>query len=146
MASNRRNTRQREVVLEELRNLKTHPTAAELHDIVRERIPRISLGTVYRNLELLAGDGLVRKLEFGGSRARFDGDLKQHLHVVCAACGSVDDVAGTPADVYANDLAVPDGYQIFELRVEFSGICPDCARRVPKDEIALLRKNPRNKH
>ncbi len=146
MAKQRRNSKQREVVLEELRNMKTHPTAAELHDVVRERLPRISLGTVYRNLELLAGGGLVRKLEHGGGRARFDGDLEQHLHVVCVACGGVEDVAGTPADVNANDLATPDGYQIFGLRVEFSGLCPDCARRVSQEKIDQLRKNLQNNH
>jgi Fur family transcriptional regulator, ferric uptake regulator len=144
MAKTRRNSRQREVVLEELRNMKTHPTAAELHDVVRERLPRISLGTVYRNLELLAGDGLVRKLEYRGGRARFDGDLEQHLHVVCIACGSVGDVSGQPADVGLDDLATPDGYRIFGMRVELTGLCPDCARRVPEEKIELLRKNLQN--
>lgn len=139
MAKARRNTRQREVVLEELRKLKTHPTAAEVHDIVRQRLPRISLGTVYRNLELLAGESLIIKLDNGAGRARFDGDLNKHLHVTCVACGRVDDVSGTPADIVADDLETPEGYEILGLRVEVSGICPRCARRIPQDQIALLR-------
>lgn len=146
MAKTRRNTKQREVVLEELRKLKTHPTAAELHDIVRQRLPRISLGTVYRNLELLAGEGLVRKLERGGGRARFDGDIDRHLHVVCVSCGRVDDVAGAPGALGADGVAAPDGYEILGLRVEFTGICPKCSRRVPEDQIARLRKNAKKNH
>ena len=69
-----RNTRQREVILEELRKLRSHPTAPVLYEIVRRRLPRISLGTVYRNLELLAKSGVVRKLELSDSEARFDGN------------------------------------------------------------------------
>jgi len=53
-----RNTRQRQVVLEELRKLTSHPTAAELYEITRARLPKISLGTVYRNLEVLAENGV----------------------------------------------------------------------------------------
>jgi Fur family ferric uptake transcriptional regulator len=146
MAKTRRNTKQREVVLEELRKLKTHPTATELHDIVRRRLPRISLGTVYRNLEILAGDGLIRKLDHGGGRARFDGDLDRHQHVVCVACGRVDDVAGAPADIGADGLTAPDGYEILGYRVELAGICPDCRQRVSEDRINLLRGNTKSSH
>ncbi len=63
-----RNTRQRRLILEELRKLKTHPTAASLYAIVRRRMPKISLGTVYRNLELLNQMGMIRKLDFSGGR------------------------------------------------------------------------------
>ena len=65
-----RNTRQRQVILEELRCLESHPTAAALHAIVRRRLPKISLGTVYRNLELLARKGMIQKLESAGAEAR----------------------------------------------------------------------------
>ena len=70
-----RNTRQRQVILEELQKLTSHPTAAVLYDIVRRRLPKISLGTVYRNLELLARMGMVQKLELAGGEARFDGNV-----------------------------------------------------------------------
>ena len=70
-----RTTRQRQVILEELQKLQSHPTAAALYEIVRRRVPKISLGTVYRNLELLARTGLIRKLEFAGAEARFDGNV-----------------------------------------------------------------------
>ena len=62
-----RMTRQRAVILEELRKVKTHPTADELYSIVRERLPRISLGTVYRNLDFLADTGEIRRLEAAGT-------------------------------------------------------------------------------
>ncbi|MGE5577510.1 MAG: Fur family transcriptional regulator, partial [Syntrophothermus sp.] len=52
-------TRQRQIILEELKNVTTHPTADEVYEMVRRRLPRISLGTVYRNLELLAEEGII---------------------------------------------------------------------------------------
>jgi Fur family transcriptional regulator, ferric uptake regulator len=121
----RRTTRQRQVILEELRKVTSHPTAIGVYEAVRRRLPRISLGTVYRNLDLLSEAGLIRKLELGGGEARFDGNAEPHDHVRCVRCGRVDDLAGPPLDLLggrANDL----GYRILGHRLEFLGICPQC--------------------
>jgi Fur family transcriptional regulator, ferric uptake regulator len=121
-----RNTRQRQVILEELRKLKTHPTASGLYAIVRERLPKISLGTVYRNLEMLCEVGLVQKFEFGGGEARYDGTIDHHDHIRCANCGRLDDVCCPPLDLpgdSANDLG---GYTILGHRLEYFGVCPAC--------------------
>jgi Fur family transcriptional regulator, ferric uptake regulator len=125
---NRRNTRQRRIILDELRRLKTHPTAAVLYQIVRRRLPRISLGTVYRNLELLAGCDTIRKLDLGSGEARFDGDVSEHNHVRCVGCGAVQDVAGPALDLtdqFPNDWG---GYHILGHRLEFLGLCPECQK------------------
>ena len=82
-----RMTTQRQVILEELRKLKSHPTAGELCQIVRQRLPRISLGTVYRNLEILSRSGVVLKLDVAGLEMRFDGTVDNHYHVRCLDCG-----------------------------------------------------------
>ena len=78
-------TRQRRVILEELRKLTSHPTAPALYEVVRRRLPRISLGTVYRNLELLARAGFIQRLDLQGAEARFDGNPEHHYHVRCRA-------------------------------------------------------------
>jgi Fur family transcriptional regulator, ferric uptake regulator len=121
-----RHTRQRQVILEELQRLDSHPTAAALYAIVRHRLPKISLGTVYRNLELLARLGMIQKLEFSGGEARFDGNVAQHDHLRCICCGRVDDLSALPLDLSgcaANDCG---GYQILGHRLEFFGLCPGC--------------------
>jgi len=123
----RRNTRQRQVVLDELRQLTTHPTAAELHEIARQRLPRLSLGTVYRNLELLARSGQIRKLEGGSGQARFDGCLTRHHHVRCVHCGRVEDARGLPEDPVRVEVRELAGYEIFGYRLELVGSCPDCS-------------------
>ena len=121
-----RNTRQREVILGELRNLTSHPTAVGLYEIVRRRLPRISLGTVYRNLELLAEMGAIQKLDLAGSQARFDGNVDRHHHVRCTGCGRVDDVPGAPLDLARAKYNDCSGYEILGYRLEFVGICPGC--------------------
>lgn len=127
---NIRKTRQRAAILEVLRSIKSHPTAAELHALVRKRLPRISLGTVYRNLDALARQGSIRKLLSGREEARFDGDLSGHYHVRCTDCGRVGDVFGL--ELPNVDPAEPgraSGFEILGCRLEFIGVCPECRRR-----------------
>ncbi len=122
----RRNTPQRKVILEELCSLKTHPTAAELFAIVRQRLPRVSLGTVYRNLEVLHQDGRVLKLEMGGTEARFDGDTRFHHHVRCTECGAVRDVELSQPIQPQNAISDCCGYDIQGYKLKFFGTCPSC--------------------
>ncbi len=89
----RRNTRQRQVVLEELCTECSHPTAGDLYRRVRERLPRISLGTVYRNLEILQETGqAVRLAGCSGQEARYDGRSDPHLHFHCVQCDRITDL------------------------------------------------------
>ncbi len=121
-----RNTPQRTVVLEELKKVACHPTAAELYEIARARMPKISLGTVYRNLELLAENGVIQKLEISGAEARFDGNPERHYHVRCIHCERVDDVHDLPEDFVQEEVRSLAGYEIVGFRLEFLGVCPDC--------------------
>jgi Fe2+ or Zn2+ uptake regulation protein len=122
-----RMTPQRRIILEELRKLDTHPSADELYRIVRRRLPRISLGTVYRNLEVLSRMGVIRRLELGGQQMRFDGRLQAHQHIQCIECGRIDDLpAGTAVTECDRDLLAGTGYEVLERRVEFVGMCPSC--------------------
>ncbi|MBD3370322.1 transcriptional repressor [Candidatus Fermentibacteria bacterium] len=122
----RRRTRQRQVILEELRSLGCHPTALTIYNAVRDRLPRVSLGTVYRNLHVLAEQGEIRVLESLGERTLFDHRTDDHLHVVCERCGKVADVdSGT----ISMPEALPDfvsGYEITGIRGGLVGICPEC--------------------
>jgi Fur family ferric uptake transcriptional regulator len=129
-------TRQREVILEELRKLRSHPTAAGLYEVVRRRLPKVSLATVYRNLERLSELGYVRKLDLGGSETRFDGDLTRHDHVRCVRCGRMDDLRGPPLELGHGGQDDWGGYEIVDYRLEFLGVCPGCRPRegtVPRE-------------
>ncbi|MEW5994187.1 MAG: transcriptional repressor [Candidatus Zixiibacteriota bacterium] len=121
-----RNTRQRQVILEELRKLTSHPTAADLYEVVRKRLPKISLGTVYRNLELLAQNRTIQKLDMVGSEARFDGNPDRHCHVRCNVCGRVGDLQDLPPDPLRKKIREANGWEISGYRIEFEGTCPKC--------------------
>ena len=121
-----RNTQQRRVILEELRKLTSHPTAAELYAIVRQCLPRISLGTIYRNLELLAQNNVIKKLEIAGSETRFDAECMLHDHVRCVDCGKVDDLLGVSEARPTERFVHSNGYEILDCRMEYIGVCPDC--------------------
>ena len=121
----------------------THPTAAELHQLARRRLPKLSLGTVYRNLELLSGAGLIRKLDTGGGEARYDADCTHHFHVRCVRCGRLDDAHGLSADPVKGNVKTLDGYDILGYRLQFEGICPTCRSRPSRDERQNARKENR---
>lgn len=125
-------TRQRRVILDELRKVTSHPTADELYRKVRRRLPRISLGTVYRNLEVLSGSGSILKLDLAGRQRRFDGDLSPHYHVRCVQCGRVEDVVAAPQTGLENSPTDAKGYRIIGHRLEFTGICPRCQKPPPE--------------
>ncbi|MCX8035514.1 MAG: transcriptional repressor [Candidatus Sumerlaeia bacterium] len=128
-------TRQRQVILEELRKVVSHPTADEVCQLVRQKLPHISLGTVYRNLELLAEYGLVQKIELAGSQRRFDGNVENHYHIHCKHCGRVDDLPIRPFPVKEDDLRSVTAFQVTGHRVEFFGLCPACKN---ESELAAL--------
>ncbi len=122
-------TRQRQVILEELRRTRTHPTADQVYARVRRRLPRISLGTVYRNLETLASRGMVGKLDLGGGPMRFDGDVSRHQHVRCLGCGRIADTVLDEMDALASGVRNVKGYEITGYRLELLGRCARCKRK-----------------
>ena len=130
---NLRMTRQRRVILEELRKVNTHPSADEVYEMVRKRLPRISLGTVYRNLDVLSETGKIKKIEPGCSLKRFDGNPAEHFHIRCIRCDRIADVP--MACDFEIDLAkmTPIEYEILGHRLEFFGLCPYCSNNSKAD-------------
>lgn len=126
-------TCQRQIILEELKRVASHPTADEVYEMVRRRLPRISLGTVYRNLETLSRLGIIQKIDVGGAKKRFDGNPRNHYHVRCLGCDRVDDVALEPLAGIEDRLRSATDYEINGHRLEFIGLCPRCRERESRD-------------
>ncbi|NLY40428.1 MAG: transcriptional repressor [Desulfovibrionales bacterium] len=125
LGQDRRLTNQRKIILKQLQSVTSHPTADELYDMVRQHMPRISLGTVYRNLEVLSSLGLVRKLENAAGQKRFDGDMSRHHHIRCTHCGKVGDIFGAP-DISDIEEKLDTDFVISGHNLEFEGVCPQC--------------------
>ncbi|MBW2063475.1 MAG: transcriptional repressor [Deltaproteobacteria bacterium] len=123
-------THQRKVILEVVRGEGEHMTADEIYDRVRKKMPKISLGTVYRNLDILASQGLIRKLEPEYQQMRFDGSTTEHYHLLCTRCGKVTDAPVAHSDKILDIIEGTIGkltrYGIFGHRLEFIGLCPQC--------------------
>ena len=123
---NRRNTIQRSLVYEAVHRLQSHATAEEIYAEIVKYHPTVSRGTVYRNLNRLAEEGEIRRMEIPGGPDRYDHRSHGHYHARCLQCGRVFDVEMT----YLQDLekAVTDahGFAISVHDIIFSGICPGC--------------------
>ncbi len=130
-----RMTRQRQAILDALRKTDAHPTADEVYQAVRAELPHISLGTVYRNLSLLAREGLVNQLENGSGPGRFDGDQSNHYHIRCLLCDRVADARIASAEFLEESVREVSEYAIEGHRLEFTGFCPEC-------QAAQLAKTP----
>ncbi|MBN2440423.1 MAG: transcriptional repressor [Spirochaetales bacterium] len=121
-------TNQRKIILEELIKCSHHPGADEIYNLVRKSIPRISLGTVYRNLEFLAASGMIKKLDFGNGQKRFDGNIEPHDHFRCVNCNTIEDIPFTmdimPLD--ENHMWVKKRI-IYGMRLEIYGLCAACS-------------------
>jgi Fur family ferric uptake transcriptional regulator len=94
--------------------------------MVRRKLPSISLGTVYRNLETMAELGMIQKIEVAGTQKRFDANTSNHYHVRCLRCGRVDDLDLAPDPEVEKAAAQKTRFHILRHRLEFSGLCPEC--------------------
>lgn len=120
-------SRQREVILETLRENAVHPTAEELFALVREKIPNISLATVYRNLKELSKDGTTLSIP-GGLKEHFDGTTVKHAHFLCERCEKVRDVM--LSDQTIADITNQCGGDFILI---YKGVCPACQNQQEKN-------------
>jgi Fur family peroxide stress response transcriptional regulator len=122
-------SKQRERIYYVLKRTRTHPTAEWIHEQVRTEMPKISLGTVYRNLHILKDQGKVRELDFGEGTRRYDAFLDDHYHFVCEHCGLVKDLeVATQSDLNDRVQGSVSG-RVQSHRLDFFGTCSDCLNK-----------------
>lgn len=127
-ATLRRSTRQRHLVFEAVRETKSHPTAERVYEAVRRAMPRISLGTVYRNLQVLVEEGKLKSFVRGG-RIRYDADLDPHDHFSCERCGLLLDIPRAESLPGERKLKA-QGYSVSGRTLEYHGLCRRCRRGI----------------
>ena len=120
-------TKQREVILDEIKRTSAHPTADQLYEMVRKKLPRVSIGTIYRNLEQLCRSGVIKKLNIASSQSRYDGNTENHYHVYCIDCGSVNDLHLKIAKRVENEAKNSSDHEIFGHTILFWGRCKKCS-------------------
>jgi len=124
-ARGKRLTRPRRIILDVVRASDAHPSALMVYRQVRRRLPRVSLATVYRNLRMLAAEGVLSE-RADAAGTRFDGNTAPHDHFTCVACGRIYDVPALGARGVSARVASHTGFEVLSRRIEFYGRCGAC--------------------
>ena len=127
-------THQREIILQELKVSGEHLTADELYERVKKRLPRISLATVYRNLEIMAQAGRIAKRQVSGRQKRFDADVSDHDHIFCVQCHRLDNLNLDRKRIGALPAGAIPGYTVTGYRLEIMGVCEACRKKNQKQK------------
>ena len=119
-------TRQREVVLEVVNEAEQHPTAAEVFEQAKKRLPTISYATVYNSLRYLKDAGLILEITFGNGASRYDSETRRHDHAVCTGCGKLVDFDLAETVELMRAAARRTRFKPETIHLTLVGLCPDC--------------------
>lgn len=119
-------SKQRELILRALQGCTSHPTADEVHGMLREDNPNMSLATVYRNLNQLVQNGIARKVSMPGGADRFDGIQEEHVHLICEECGAVVNLPAECAPSPNKAAVEKSGCKINSHSILYYGFCKEC--------------------
>jgi Fur family transcriptional regulator, peroxide stress response regulator len=119
-------TKQREAVYEVIRGRDDHPTAGDIFQAARKRLPGISYATVYNSLRYLKEAGLVHEISFGDSASRYDGVMERHDHAICNQCGKLVDLDMPEAAKLMPAAARKSRFRPQSVHLTLRGVCPDC--------------------
>lgn len=124
-------SRQREAIKNYLMDTKAHPTADTIYAELKKVYPSISLGTVYRNLNLLADQGEINKIPTSDGGIRFDYDTSEHCHLLCEKCGRVEDISLDQELISAINEQAQGAYDglIKNHEIQFFGLCKKCRQQ-----------------
>jgi Fur family ferric uptake transcriptional regulator len=130
-------TLQRQIVLQAfLDHQDEHLSAEEVHSMLRQKDNEIGLATVYRTLELLSELGVLKKMDFGDGRSRYeitlDTAIHQHHHLICLKCGKVKEFADDLLEVLETDISVKENFAIVDHQLKFYGYCLECQQASKK--------------
>ncbi len=118
-------SKQREMLLSVLRSTSSHPTANDIYEEMRKRDPKISLGTVYRNLALLTKSGTILRIDTEDDSVHYDGFTHPHYHFICNECGEVTDLSIDPISI-DSEVEKEIGGDVVGHSFVFYGKCKKC--------------------
>lgn len=121
-----RQSKQRTRILDLLRSTENHPTADWLYEKLKNEFPRLSLGTVYRNLSILTEQGKIKKIRFGSTFDRFEANIKPHDHLICESCGKILDFEIPVYEDLELKVKQQTNFTIHHHKIDFYGICAEC--------------------
>ncbi len=124
-----RRSLQREKIYNLLRSTTTHPTADWIYGKLKSEFPKLSQGTVYRNLSILLNQKKIKKIRNGSTFDRYEANMSLHYHMICKNCGSITDIdIPNCKDVVENTQKFTN-FSIESFQIEFYGICENCQKK-----------------
>ena len=126
---------QRQTILEDVKARHDHPTAEMIYASVRKKLPNISLGTVYRNLNQLVEYGTIKKITTRQGGDRFDDKTEDHAHVHCTICNQLFDLSYESLHAIGRTIEDETGYHISFYDIVFRGICHECQKKREGEEL-----------
>ena len=121
-------SKQREMILNQVKMFPVHPTADQVYTALKADNPNLSLGTVYRNLNLLSEMGELLKIRIADGSDRFDGRTDCHYHMVCDRCSRVFDVELSELDCLNDTVSQKYGHRLTMVTLNLNGICCECEK------------------
>ncbi|CEP50825.1 ferric-uptake regulator [[Clostridium] sordellii] len=122
-------SKQRELILNAVRDTTVHPTADYIYDYLKKDNPNLSLGTVYRNLSQLVNHGFIQKVSIPGFPDRFDGNISEHNHMICEICGNIQDIQCDTLRNIPSVISDELDLEITSCNVILQGICKNCKNK-----------------
>lgn len=119
-------TKQRQAVLQVIRDAEEHLTANEVFDSARRLLPGISFATVYNSLRYLKKEGLIGEVSFGNDATRYDRKLTRHDHAICRECGKLVDLELTIPNRLLREAAERSRFEAESIELTLRGLCPEC--------------------
>lgn len=123
-------SKQRELILKTVRENRVHPTADYVYHFLKKDHPNLSLGTVYRNLNLLSENGDIRKICIPNARDRFDGRMDRHYHMVCQECAEVFDIELNCLSKLEEEISSRTDFIVHGYDVIITGVCYTCQHKL----------------
>jgi Fur family transcriptional regulator, peroxide stress response regulator len=138
-------TFQRQVIYEAVVDSHEHPTPEWIYERVRQRIPSISLGTIYKNVKTFLDSGVLQEVTLHHGSLRLESNMTPHHHLVCSSCKAIFDIEESAVEpVRLPKKGLPAGFSIRQCRVEFVGACKSCQtaqQRTSKANSRVIRSS-----
>ncbi len=125
-----RYSKQRRLILDTVLKNKVHPSADYIYNLLKDENPELSLGTVYRNLNFLAQNNMLKKINIPNGSDRFDGTLSKHQHVICTECGKVVDICVPELAKICDTILDKTGFEVNCDSLAFEGLCAECREKL----------------
>lgn len=122
-------SKQRELIKETVVENNIHPTADDVYAMLKPNNPNLSLGTVYRNLTVLADHGIINRLQIPNGSDRFDGQMYEHYHVICNECGKIFDIKLSLLNELDEKIKKETGITAVSHQLIINGICSECQKK-----------------